>query len=428
MELDNDLITQFAKFTQFEPKEKDSTTVRGTVHVSEGRNYIHLDGADKGSTTPVETTVELNEGDRVIAISKDHSIIVTGNETNPSVGTVTAGNLRSTIEQTAGAITTRVELLEGDNAKFTEFKQTIEGFTFEDEDGNVKIDGGNVELTGAITWSDLSSGTQSAINNAQTTANNAQSTASSALNIANSIDIPDYIKSTYIDFTTVASPSIIGGTFYAVGSDPNQKSTFFTMTEKGFDLYSNATVPDINGKVYPKVSLFCNDDGYASPSIIFGSGVADDMEFANRFEIYKGPTSVNMTLYATDVMPGSSIYLGLNGTITMRGNVSTSPYYDDGKETGGNLDVAGDLTVGGELRGTGGLFPIGYIYLSLDSTSPATLFGGTWEQLRAVYLYATSDYSELGAIYKNVLIDVQHEGAVVNHAQLIKIAAWRRVS
>lgn len=33
-------------------------------------------------------------------------------------------------------------------------------------------------------------------------------------------------------------------------------------------------------------------------------------------------------------------------------------------------------------------FPIGYVYISVDSTNPATYFGGTWEPLKKCFLYA----------------------------------------
>jgi len=35
-------------------------------------------------------------------------------------------------------------------------------------------------------------------------------------------------------------------------------------------------------------------------------------------------------------------------------------------------------------------YPVGAIYTSVDNTSPATLFGGTWQQLEDTFLYATS--------------------------------------
>lgn len=69
-----------------------------------------------------------------------------------------------------------------------------------------------LELTGAITWGDLDSDTKSAINTASTTANNAYSRANSAYALASSAQVPDYIKSTYIDSATVRSPTIEGGT------------------------------------------------------------------------------------------------------------------------------------------------------------------------------------------------------------------------
>lgn len=38
-----------------------------------------------------------------------------------------------------------------------------------------------------------------------------------------------------------------------------------------------------------------------------------------------------------------------------------------------------------------GVFPIGYVYLSTDSTSPAAIFGGTWEQLQGRFLLGAGD-------------------------------------
>ena len=36
------------------------------------------------------------------------------------------------------------------------------------------------------------------------------------------------------------------------------------------------------------------------------------------------------------------------------------------------------------------VYPVGSIYMSVNSTSPSVLFGGTWEQLTDTFLYATS--------------------------------------
>lgn len=42
------------------------------------------------------------------------------------------------------------------------------------------------------------------------------------------------------------------------------------------------------------------------------------------------------------------------------------------------------------------LYPIGSIYMSVNSTSPATLFGGTWEQISGRFLYCTNTSKTTG--------------------------------
>lgn len=80
--------------------------------------------------------------------------------------------------------------------------------TFEvNSNGNVSING-NITFTnnGAISWNSLGTDVQDTINKAQDTANNA---------LDSIPELPNYIKSTYIDKTTIQSPTIFGGNFYA---------------------------------------------------------------------------------------------------------------------------------------------------------------------------------------------------------------------
>ena len=42
-------------------------------------------------------------------------------------------------------------------------------------------------------------------------------------------------------------------------------------------------------------------------------------------------------------------------------------------------------------------YPIGSIYMSVNSTSPATLFGGTWERITGRFLLAATDNGSSGA-------------------------------
>lgn len=492
MDLNNDLITQFAKITKFNTG-KGATTVRGTIRKSDDESdthtYLQIDGAEEGSKTPVDTVVEVADGDRVIATVKDHSVIVTGNKTNPAIGkktadglrseitqtaseiraevaddvadiyasiTLTAGEIRSevadevkglnstisqtseairseidneveglnsTIEQTAGTINQRIDNLDVvDTEEFTEFKQTVEGFYFTDEDGTVYIDGGsvyakNLNLTGAITWSDLDettkdnidgaasdaassavSGLEEDVEDAKKEASDAKSMATTALETLINLDIPElpsYIKETYIDSTTIESPTIIGGQLYAVGSDPDYESTFTTMDENGFYLYSNAVVADVDNEIYPKISMVCGSTANAKPMFVLGSGESDEYQYHNRFVIEKGSSFVDM------------LYI-FNYSYTT---------------TGFTFNRDGTIDVYGELRGLNGLFPVGYIYLSYDdSISPASLFGGAWTRLNGYFLYAGGSSATMG-----------DTGSVVtaggtNSATYIKIAAWRRTA
>ena len=50
----------------------------------------------------------------------------------------------------------------------------------------------------------------------------------------------------------------------------------------------------------------------------------------------------------------------------------------------GNMDLI-DAAVSAIL---GTVYPVGSIYMSVNSTSPATLFGGTWEQIQDTFLLA----------------------------------------
>lgn len=71
--------------------------------------------------------------------------------------------------------------------------------------GTISAD--RINLTGAITWGDLDNSVQNDINDAI-------STAEDAYQIASGIELPGYIKDTYIDSARIESPTIIAGEFY----------------------------------------------------------------------------------------------------------------------------------------------------------------------------------------------------------------------
>ena len=192
-------------------------------------------------------------------------------------------NLESKITQTATSIQTDVsakfKTVDGEIEKFSKFKQTVEGFSFMGNGGTVKINGGDINLTGAISFSDLSDATtkQQEIDSIAATANTASTNASTALtnannawnragtaindasdawnkaveayDVATSITIPNYIKSTYISSTEIQSPTIKGnnisvyGTFQTIGNDGvSQVTTGYMGAAMGKDYYGNDTI------------------------------------------------------------------------------------------------------------------------------------------------------------------------------------------
>lgn len=86
MSLSNDLISQFVKITNDSQPPSSETTCYGTIVDYNGQHYVRLDGAPDELLTPVITLSEVKEGERVTVLIKDHTAIVTGNMSSPSVG------------------------------------------------------------------------------------------------------------------------------------------------------------------------------------------------------------------------------------------------------------------------------------------------------------------------------------------------------
>lgn len=240
--LPSELISQLVKVTNDRGRNNNDVTVYGTITTNGERNYVRLDGSDVD--TPVETTVEVSDGDRVIVQVKDHTATVTGNTTDVSIGTKTANGITSKIEQTASEIRLEVaDEVNGLNSKitqnaesitsvvskqdeFSEFKQTVEGFSFMNAGGTVKISGGDINLTGAISFSDLSdsASVQNQINTANSNASDAldvaesaESTADNVLTTVNGITIKEGSK-TYIDGEMLYTNSVYADAIHLGGA------------------------------------------------------------------------------------------------------------------------------------------------------------------------------------------------------------------
>lgn len=49
-------------------------------------------------------------------------------------------------------------------------------------------------------------------------------------------------------------------------------------------------------------------------------------------------------------------------------------------------------------RNYGEIFPVGYIYISASQVNPSTYFGGTWEQIKDVFLLSAGDTYTAGSM------------------------------
>ena len=85
MYLPKNIISEFVKITNDQPKEKAETTVYGRIVKNGGNVYVRLDGSD--ILTPVTTTTDTLAGERVTVLIKNHTATVTGNITSPAART-----------------------------------------------------------------------------------------------------------------------------------------------------------------------------------------------------------------------------------------------------------------------------------------------------------------------------------------------------
>ena len=81
MELDRNLLKEFAQITNDSEIKAQSTYLRGTVVISNDVKYVQLDGSS--TVTPISEVVDVEEGDRVLVSIENHKATIIGNFTFP---------------------------------------------------------------------------------------------------------------------------------------------------------------------------------------------------------------------------------------------------------------------------------------------------------------------------------------------------------
>lgn len=104
MSLSNDLISQFVKATKDDNKTESEATVYGTAKEYNGSMYVQLDGTDPDLLTPVTTTANTKDGERVMVLIKNHTATITGNISKPSARAEDVDNIDEKIVAAEGEI------------------------------------------------------------------------------------------------------------------------------------------------------------------------------------------------------------------------------------------------------------------------------------------------------------------------------------
>ena len=86
-----DLISEFVKITNDKKEKLKEGTVYATIVGSGDTKYVKIDGSDL--LTPMDTTTDIEDGERVTVMIKDHKATVTGNITSPSVSSGTVNTV-----------------------------------------------------------------------------------------------------------------------------------------------------------------------------------------------------------------------------------------------------------------------------------------------------------------------------------------------
>ena len=126
MKLSKKLVSEFAKVTNNTEKPKNETTVYGVITKNGDSTYVRLDGSPDDVLTPVSTTTDTQDGDRVTVLIKNHTAIVTGNVTSPSARTNDVQDISNNVQ----GIRDNVDAVTDDNkvitGKLTEAQADIE--------------------------------------------------------------------------------------------------------------------------------------------------------------------------------------------------------------------------------------------------------------------------------------------------------------
>ena len=102
MVLSEELVANFVKSTNDKKTTSSEATVYGTVKIEGDKKYVQIDGSS--IKTPVNTTSDISDGDRVIVLIKNHEATIIGNVSSPSAKNSVVGNQYDSLQQQIDAL------------------------------------------------------------------------------------------------------------------------------------------------------------------------------------------------------------------------------------------------------------------------------------------------------------------------------------
>lgn len=257
-----------------------------------------------------------------------------------------------------------------------------------------------INLNGLVTFSGLGADAQSAIADAQTTANSALTTANaastnassaltkaeSALTAANANDAVIAAWCYNNNTTWIDGGKIYAGTITAKQIDVEE---LFAQ-----DITAGGSI-ELIGETEEMSKLAVKSKESSACSMIMPIGmICRDENGVNRIE---------MRAYYDDAyleVIGDEAFVSIRGgMMEVNGNDGYSYMTETYICTSGTVKTA-ELIVSGEITAPNLLlqvYPVGAIYISTVSTSPATLFGGTWTQITNRFLVAAGSSYTAGS-------------------------------
>ena len=102
MVLSEELVANFVKSTNDKKTTSSEATVYGTVKIEGDKKYVQIDGSS--IKTPVNTTSDISDGDRVIVLIKNHEATIIGNVSAPSAKNSSVNHQYDNLQQQINAL------------------------------------------------------------------------------------------------------------------------------------------------------------------------------------------------------------------------------------------------------------------------------------------------------------------------------------